>query len=248
MCRSKRRAILEVHRHGGDNHRRPGAPADAANIAEIPPEIVINRPQTRIVGRNPMAHEHLQALPLRRSVSARPAASNHVAQQLSDPRRFQPDAAAYEAQARQRLLKDGAWSVGPHHLVVAHVDDKQVGLAGRAVAGDLTHHVRVDRRHRGVDHLELHLGITLTEQHFQYPANAERPVGNALRRRLAKHEDAKRAGGLRRQQTRHGGASKRVGEESPAELQIAPIEPFGVGTNQEARRITVAPQPQSNFQ
>ena len=174
--------------------------------------------------------------------------THRVAEQLPDARRFHPDIGPNEPQARRPLLEDGPRAVRPDHLVVAHVDDEQVRLMGGAVAGNLQRHVRVDRRHGRIDDLELHVRIALPQHDFENPAEAERRVRHALRRRTPENEDADRAGGLGGDEARLRLAGKGAREEPPSKPRIGRVGPVGIGTDEERRRITVAPQPQPGFQ
>ena len=65
--RGQRRAVLEVHGHRRKDHAGPGPAGDVADVRQILPEVVVNRRQPRVVGRHRVVHEHLHALPRRRS-------------------------------------------------------------------------------------------------------------------------------------------------------------------------------------
>ena len=146
---------------------------------------------------------------------------------------FKPNIGPNEFPIRRPLLEDGARSVGPDHLVVSHVDDKQVRLMGGEVAGDLQRHVRIDRRHRRIDHLELHVRVALAQQDFENPPDAERRVGYALRRGTSENKDADSAGGFGRKQARDRRTGERAREEPPAKLRVAPVNSVGIGADEE---------------
>ncbi len=119
---------------------------------------------------------------------------------------------------------------------------------GGAVAGNLPHHVRVDRRHRHIDHLELHVRVAVAQQDFEDPADTERWLRNALRRGTSENEDANGPGGFGREKARFRETSKRTGEEPPSKPRVARVRSVGIGTDKESRRITVAAETQPGLQ
>jgi len=80
-------------------------------------------------------------------------------QQLADARllnrKVQPD----KTQRRGFLAENRRGAKRPHHFVVAHVDDPQVALGPRAVAGNGQNDVRVDGRDARVDDFETRVRI-----------------------------------------------------------------------------------------
>ena len=117
-------------------------------------------------------------------------------EELPRSRGFEAQAGADQPQARGPVLKDGPGAVGSYDFVVSHVDEKDGRLLLGAVAGDLEHDVRVDRRHRRIDDLESHTRIAVPQHHFQDPAEVESGIRHALCSRLSKNEDPNRPGTL----------------------------------------------------
>jgi hypothetical protein len=64
---------------------------------------------------------------------------------------------------------DGARTVRTHHLVVADVEDDEIGIVTRHLAHDRQHDVGVDGGYGGVHDLERHPGIPLFQQHLEDP-------------------------------------------------------------------------------
>ena len=174
--------------------------------------------------------------------------TDDVTEQLPDARRFHAETGSNHPQARRPRLQDGARTVRTDHLVVSHINDEQVRLAGGAVAGDLQGHVRVDRRHRPVHDLELHARILLAKHDAEDLTKVERRIRRAHGSRPAEDEDPDLPGGLGGENARLRAASQRAGEETPSEAVVRRTRAVGIRPQEEARGITIASQPQTGFQ
>ena len=224
------------------------AAGDAANIAEVPPIVVVNGRQPRIIGRYRVAEEHFHAGPAVRGAPVAAEGGSHVAEQLADARRLHPQTGANHSQARRPTLKNGPRTIGPDHLIISQVDQEKVRLMGRAVAGDLQGPVGVDRRHRRIDDLELPVRILLAEHDGEDPAEAERRVGKALGRRPPQDKDANGAGGLGGEGAGIRLRGKPPGEETPSEAVIDGATAAGIRAEEERGRVAVSSQPQAGLQ
>ena len=116
--------------------------------------------------------------------------------QLSDPgllhRQTQPD----QPPGRRFGPEDGRRAERPDHFVVAHVNDPKVALMARALAGDGENDVRVDGGDGHVDNLEVFVGVSFAQEHFQITSRAVSGFRISLRGGFSQNEDAVSVGGL----------------------------------------------------
>ena len=154
---------------------------------------------------------------------ALPRGARDAPDELPEPRAPHRDRRAHERQRRRRRGEHGAGAVGPDDLVVAGVDDEEVGLEPEAGPGRGVDEVRVDRRRRRARHLELDAGVLVAQQDLEHPGDAEAGLGVALRRRAAQDEDAVRCPAASSDGKREGRGDPgdaRV-EEEPREARVA---------------------------
>ena len=194
--RSQRRQVAQVDSHAAQDDRCSCPAGDAANVGEVPPIVVVNGRQPRIIGRRRVAEEHFHAGPAVNGGAVPAEGGDQVVEQLAAASRLQPHAGANHVQARHPSFEHGSRAVGPNHFIISQIDQEKVRLMDRAVASDVQGHVGVHRRHRRVDDLELLVRILLGEHDGEEPAEAERPVRKTLRSRSSQNKDANGSRGL----------------------------------------------------
>ena len=144
--RGKRSGVLEVAGRG-TNHTQPGSklawrptgtpdaqsPVNCRNLAKMG----VDCGQARVVGCH-LATRQTWACPARRQRRrfGVAGASHQAGKELARPRRLDLDTGADERQARCKRAQHAGCPIGPHHLVVAHVDDEQVRLVADTLARD----------------------------------------------------------------------------------------------------------------
>ena len=60
---AERRAVFEIHRHGGENDFCAGIQPGLQNVIQVPLEISIDSLSLRVVGRDLVLHKHFHSMP-----------------------------------------------------------------------------------------------------------------------------------------------------------------------------------------
>src|ERR1017187_2126013 len=246
MLRSERRRVSEVHWHRRQENRGAGAPAQLDDRRKIAGEIIIHDVQTRSVAADLLAQKHLHSLPLSpvgwtRAKRVKPLAQTGGLHQ---------QAGSHEGQPRRLTAKDRSCSEWPHHLVVPGVNHPEITLPRRAVPGDFPDHMRIDRRHRGIDDLELMVWIARPENPFELAGKTVSRLGNSHCRRLPENKNADGAWRLRRVQGQGlRRARQRRRKKTPAEFGVFDQQRASLVTTlqKEGRRVAVTRQAQTQF-
>ena len=121
----------------------------------------------------------------------------------------------------------------------------------RALAGDGQNDVRVDGREGDVDDLEFFARILFAQQHFQVTIRAAGRLGITHRRRFTQNKNAERAGRLvSGHPDREGKARGFRRKKTEAEIIVLNVAILAADFEalEKMRVVTVAAQPQGNFQ
>ena len=240
--RGERWRAEPIDRDGRQNDTRAGVASDRHDVGEVLVEVLVDGLEAGVVRCDALGQEHLHARPLRWPV---PSAAEQVVEELPDAGSLELQVEADRAEVRAQRAEHRRRAVGADDLVVAHVDDEQVGLEARTVDGDLAHDVRVDRRHGGVVDLEALLGEARDEHLLEPPRDAEGRLRRPHRRRSAEEEDPidvvrlllRELEGWRR-------PSDRRREEAPAERRVGRVDPRARGRDEEPRVVSEVRQPE----
>ncbi len=119
----------------------------------------VNAFEPAILGAHLAADEHGHALPGSRSLLAAPDPVDDLVEELPGPGCLDREIGPDDSQVRRKGPKHAGRAKRTNHLVVAEVNDEQVGLALGALPGDGQRDMGVDRHHRGVDDLKARVGI-----------------------------------------------------------------------------------------
>ena len=237
VLRPERRTVLQVHGDRRKDYRSSPLPAVAAYALKVPAEIAVHRFQPRIVRGYGIVQKHFHPAPLPRHLRGRTQNTRQPLHQLSRPHRFYPQVRPNHRQTRRPLLKYRRRSKWPDHLVVSHVNNKQIGLMPRAFPSNLPHYVRVDGRHRRVDNLKPFPRKPLPQHHFQDSPEAEPRSRHPVRRRSPQDEYPDRPFLLFPYGVRYRFPRQLFCKEPPSELAVGHIQTVPVRTEIEFSRI-----------
>ena len=223
----ERPAVPEVHGHRAQDHRHAHGPRQAAGVGQVALVVAVRPLERRVPRPHLPLEEHLHAVPGARRLPASqalPRGAGDAPHELAETRAPHRDGRAHDRQRWRRRGEHGARAVGSDDLVVAGVDDEEIGLEPEAGAGRGVGEVRVDGGRRRARHLECDSGVLVAEQDLEHPGDAEAGLGVALRRRAAQDEHA-----VRPRRLRHGKGEGRGDpgdarlEEEPREARVAQI-------------------------
>ena len=174
-------------------------------------------PQPRIVVRHSLVQKQLHPFPVHRLVGGFAPSG----EDLSDPGRLEREVQPHRREARRLAPKNGAGAKRTDHLIIAGKNQPEIPFPRGAVTSDFPDSVRIDSRHRRIDHLHGVVWMTCLEESFELPGEPVSRLGITHRGRLAQNKnpyDTRRF--LRCQRERPRGASDLRGEEPPTEFRI----------------------------
>lgn len=179
MLRREWGTVSGVYGDRTEKDRNATRGGSQTNGSEVALKVSVYLLQIRGVVPYLSVQEHFHSTPRWWHV-LRESRSGRSAHELPNSGFFEPQTGPNRRQLPCQRRKDRSRAEWPYHLVVAQIDDEQIGSQLGTVLGDLAHHVRVDRRDAGVQDSELCLRVEVPKLNFQNPAKTERVVGNAL--------------------------------------------------------------------
>ena len=136
QLRAEGRIVLEVGRHGAENHLGAAAQAGPDDVAEVAGEVIVDRLEAGIVSPHVLVDEHLEPSPhFRRPVSCRDGCQ-HVGHQLAEPRAFDGNGRTDHRQVARQRREYAAGPIGSCDLIVAEVHHEDVRLVTGAIPSD----------------------------------------------------------------------------------------------------------------
>ena len=247
MIGPTKRSPKRTARHGSQHRLRARAPNGIDDRIEVFRVAAMDRIQHRRFVPHHAIGKLDQPAPRRRGSFGGVVPGG--AQKLTKPQRTQPQhqTGVPRLQRRHKLMI-GHRTERTDYFVIAHVDHHRVGLQSRDVAGDGHDHRRVNRGHRGVDHLDLVVGIPVRKDHLKLAGQTKRGHRVAHRRRLAQHDHPQRVRRVFRAK-RHRRTS--LSRDKPQASDIGIVAPKGLAVarfgNRPTRLDTIATHPKHDL-
>jgi hypothetical protein len=247
----ERRAIAEIDGHRAQDHLRARVQAGLDDVVQVPSEMSVSDFLPWIARINFALGEHLHPTPRR---GPRRTATKFPRQRhdpLAGARSLEGEVPADELQRRRLLAENGRGAERADHLVVPHVNDPQVAVMSRALAGDGQDRMRVDRGHRDADDLEPGLRKPFAQERLEVTSHAKRRPRIAQRGGFAEDEDAKRARGFLRVHDHRRRAARGFRRKKPETELVVLDEDFPAADGGSLKKIrggTVAHEAQDEFQ
>jgi len=242
----ERRAIAQVAGHAAQNHRAPRSLCQAQDALEVSCKVPVRNLPSRIVRRHVLLGKHAHPAP--GTGGLLPPLPNQRFHRLPEPGALDCQRQANGQPPRNLPAKHRRRAERSHHLVVPHVDDPEIALVTDAFARNRQDRVRVDRRHRHADHLELGPGKPLRQQRLEVTAHPVGRPGISQGGRFAKQKDPARPGALLGPHHNRRRTPGQLGSKKPkAELVVLDkdLALLNAGSLEKTCRMAKSDQPQA---
>ena len=152
----ERRRVPQVDRHGRQYYVHSLVLKCLDDADEVVFVMAVNTRHAGVIVGDTAVREHLHAFPLELLHRiGRPDLQDQAVQRLPDPCALQCLDSPDQGNVLQEILIERARAVRTYNLVVPHQDDGKVGRVVRKRVRNRVNHVRVDRGHGRIDHLDV---------------------------------------------------------------------------------------------
>ena len=157
MRRAERRTGPDIGRDGTENGGGTRSLCGLDDITEVAAEMAVARRHARVVPSDLTGQKGFHAHPFALGLSGLTQGLDAIVHQLSESTFLAGrNAEIDETTTGIKGIRQGGRTVGADDLVVARVDDEDIGIENGAVLGDAPGHVRIHGGHRCIDDLEGH--------------------------------------------------------------------------------------------